>query len=400
MLLFSYKAKAVDGQTLKGQVEAPTREMAVEILRRRKLFVIYVITVKPSIFALISKKLKKVGLDDVVAFTRQMSTMVASGLPLTEALKILRSQSNPVMSAVIGEILQDVEGGVSLAMALEKQRGVFSPVYISLVKAGESAGVLDNILTRLAVNLEKNKAFSNKVKGAMIYPAIVVGAMIVVGFIMMIFVIPKLMQMYQTFNAELPLPTKILISSSTGMKNNAILVFGILAVVVTGFSMWVKTADGRRRLELFIFKVPIIGKLQKQVIMTEFTRTIGLLVGAGISIIDALKISADSVGNSVYQKALLFAASSVEKGLPLAVPIAQNPYFPPILAQMISVGEETGKVDEVLAKLSLYFEAESEQGVAALTAAIEPLIMIVLGIGVGFLVIAVILPIYNLTSAF
>lgn len=287
-----------------------------------------------------------------------------------------------------------------MAMALEKQRGVFSPVYISLVKAGESAGVLDNILTRLAVNLEKNKAFSNKVKGAMIYPAIVVGAMIVVGFIMMIFVIPKLMQMYQTFNAELPLPTKILISSSTGMKNNAILVFGILAVVVTGFSMWVKTADGRRRLELFIFKVPIIGKLQKQVIMTEFTRTIGLLVGAGISIIDALKISADSVGNSVYQKALLFAASSVEKGLPLAVPIAQNPYFPPILAQMISVGEETGKVDEVLAKLSLYFEAESEQGVAALTAAIEPLIMIVLGIGVGFLVIAVILPIYNLTSAF
>ena len=157
MLLFSYKVKAADGQTLKGQVEAPTREMAVEILRRKKLFVISVIKVKPSIFAVISKKLKKVGSDDVVAFTRQMATMVASGLPLTEALRILRNQSNPVMSAVIGEILQDVEGGASLAMALEKHRGVFSPVYISLVKAGESAGVLDNILTRLAANLEKNK---------------------------------------------------------------------------------------------------------------------------------------------------------------------------------------------------------------------------------------------------
>jgi len=400
MFLFSYKAKTVDGQTLKGQVEAQTREMAVEILRRKKLFVISVINVKPSVLALISKKLKKVGSDDVVAFTRQMATMVASGLPLTEALRILRNQSNPAMSAVIGEILQDVEGGVSLAMALEKQRGVFSPVYISLVKAGESAGVLDNILTRLATNLEKNKAFSNKVKGAMIYPAIVVGAMIVVGFIMMIFVIPKLMEMYQTFNAELPLATKILISSSSWMRDNAIIVFGILAVAITGFSMWVKTTDGRHKFDLFIFKVPIIGKLQKQVVLTEFTRTIGLLVGAGISIIDALKISADSVGNSVYRRALLLAASSVEKGLPLAVPIAQNPYFPPILAQMISVGEETGKVDEVLAKLSLYFEAESEQGVAALTAAIEPLIMIVLGIGVGFLVIAVILPIYNLTNAF
>lgn len=400
MLLFSYKVKAADGQTLKGQVEAPTREMAVEILRRRKLFVISVIAIKPSVLTLISKKFKKAGSDDVVTFTRQMATMVASGLPLTEALRILRNQSNPVMSAVIGEILQDVEGGASLSTALKNHTGVFSPVYISLVNAGESAGVLDNILTRLAANLEKNKAFSNKVKGAMIYPAIVVGAMVVVGFIMMIFVIPKLMDMYQTFNAELPMATKILISSSSWMKDNAILMFGILGGIGTGFSMWVKTTEGRRRFELFIFKVPIIGKLQKQVIMTEFTRTIGLLVGAGISIIDALKISADSVGNSVYQKALLFAASQVEKGLPLAVPIAQNPYFPPILAQMISVGEETGKVDEVLAKLSLYFEAESEQGVAALTAAIEPLIMIVLGIGVGFLVIAVILPIYNLTSAF
>jgi len=400
MLLFSYKVKAADGQTLKGQVEAPTREMAVEILRRRKLFVISVIAIRPSVLTLISKKFKKAGADDVVTFTRQMATMVASGLPLTEALRILRNQSNPVMSAVIGEILQDVEGGASLSTALKKHQGVFSAVYISLVNAGESAGVLDNILTRLAANLEKNKAFSNKVKGAMIYPAIVVGAMIVVGFIMMIFVIPKLMDMYQTFNAELPLATKILISSSTWMKNNAILMFGILAGIGTGFSIWVKTVDGRRRFELFIFKVPIIGKLQKQVIMTEFTRTIGLLVGAGISIIDALKISADSVGNSVYQKALLFAASQVEKGLPLAVPIAQNPYFPPILAQMISVGEETGKVDEVLAKLSLYFEAESEQAVKNLTSAMEPLIMVVLGLGVGAMVIAIIMPIYSLTSQF
>ncbi|MEK7111534.1 MAG: type II secretion system F family protein, partial [Patescibacteria group bacterium] len=171
MLSFSYKAKSVDGQTLKGQVESPTRELAVEILRRRKLFVISVTLIKPSIFTLISKKFNKAGLDDVVAFTRQMSTMVASGLPLTEALRILRNQSNPAMSYVIGEVLQDVEGGASLATALDKHHGVFSPVYVSLVKAGESAGVLDNILNRLATNLEKNKTFSNKVKGAMIYPA-------------------------------------------------------------------------------------------------------------------------------------------------------------------------------------------------------------------------------------
>jgi type IV pilus assembly protein PilC len=400
MLSFSYKAKSVDGQTLKGQVDSPTRELAVEILRRRKLFVISITLIKPSIFSMLSKKFNKAGLDDVVAFTRQMSTMVASGLPLTEALRILRNQSNPAMSAVIGEVLQDVEGGASLATALGKHHGVFSPVYVSLVKAGESAGVLDNILNRLATNLEKNKTFSNKVKGAMIYPSIVVGGMVVVGLIMMIFVIPKLLQMYETFNAELPLATKILIASSTWMRDNAVFVLGGLILAGAGISTWIKTENGRRIFELFIFKVPILGKLQKEVIMTEFTRTIGLLVGAGISIIDALKISAESVGNSIYKNLLLSAAKQVEKGLPLAVPIAQSPLFPPILAQMISVGEETGKVDEVLVKLSLYFEAESEQGVSALTAAIEPLIMIVLGIGVGFLVIAVILPIYNLTSAF
>lgn len=400
MISFAYKAKTATGETTIGEVQAPTRELAVELLRRRKLFVISIKATTLSIFSRLAKKFRRAGLDDIVAFTRQLATMSASGLPLTDALRILKTQSNQSMSDVISDVLENVEGGSSLADSLAKHKNIFSQVYVALVRAGESAGVLDNILNRLAVNLEKQKAFIGKVKGAMIYPVIVIIAMVVVGMVMMIFVVPKLTQMYQTFNVQLPLPTKILMGASDWLIKYWILVFGLFGLAAAGFSAWVKTPAGRTKFELAVFRIPVMGKLQKQIALTEITRTIGLLVGAGISIIEALKITAAAVKNSIYQNALLTAASQVEKGMPLSVPMAQNPHFPPILSQMVNVGEETGRIDDVLTKLSLYFETESEQAVSALTAAIEPLIMICLGIGVGFLVIAVILPIYNLTSAF
>lgn len=400
MISFAYKAKTATGETTIGEVQSPTRELAVELLRRRKLFVISIKATTPSIFSRLAKMSRRPGLDDIVAFTRQLATMSASGLPLTDALRILKTQSNQSMSDVISDVLENVEGGSSLADSLAKHKNIFSQVYVALVRAGESAGVLDNILNRLAVNLEKQKAFVGKVKGAMIYPVIVIIAMVVVGMVMMIFVVPKLTQMYQTFNVQLPLPTKILMGASDWLIKYWILVFGFFGLAAASFSAWVKTPAGRTKFELAVFRIPVMGKLQKQIALTEITRTIGLLVGAGISIIDALKITAAAVKNSIYQNALLVAASQVEKGMPLSVPMAQNPHFPPILSQMVNVGEETGRIDDVLTKLSLYFETESEQAVSALTAAIEPLIMICLGIGVGFLVIAVILPIYNLTSAF
>ncbi len=343
--------------------------------------------------------LRRVQLDDVVLFTRQLSTMAAAGLPITDALRILELQARPAMSAIVSQVLTDVEGGGSLSQSLEKKPKVFTKTYVALVRAGESAGVLDTILNRLADNMEKQREFVSKVRSAMIYPVIVIIAMAVVSMIMMVYVIPKMTVMYENFNAELPALTKGLISVSRFFARFWMIMVAVAIGLVFVFKAWAKTEGGAVKFDKLLFRLPIIGKLRNFIILTEFSRTMGQLVGAGISIIDGLKITAEAAPSPIYRAGLLDAAKQVEKGLPLAVPLAQNPDFPPILSQMISVGEETGKVDEVLTKVSRYFETESEQRVATLTAAIEPLIMIVLGIGVGVLVIAVVMPIYNLTGS-
>ena len=399
MQLFSYRAKNLEGQSVKGEVEARDADTAASLLRRQKLIIVSIKPVQKSPLVSILAFARRVRLDDTVLFTRQLSTMVAAGLPITDALRILELQARPAMAQVVSQILTDVEGGGSLSQSLEKRPKVFSKTYVSLVRAGESAGILDNILNRLADTMEKQKEFTGKVKSAMIYPMIVVIAMVAVSVIMMIFVIPQMTVMYQNFKAELPDLTKGLMSVSAFFVNYWLLILGVIIGAFLFFKTWVKTTSGNLKFDQFLFRFPIIGKLRKFVILTEFSRTMGLLVSAGISIIDGLKITAEAVGSPIYREGLLGAARQVEKGLPLAVPLAQNPDFPPILSQMVSVGEETGKVDEVLTKISRYFETESEQGVATLTAAIEPLIMIVLGIGVGVLVIAVVLPIYNLTGS-
>lgn len=399
MQLFSYRAKNQVGQTVKGQVEAKDAAAAAALLRRQKLTIVSIKPVQKSPLSSVSAIIRRVGLDDVVLFTRQLSTMVAAGLPITDALRILELQARPAMAQVVSQVLTDVEGGGGLSQSLERRPKVFTKIYVALVRAGESAGVLDNILNRLADTMEKQKEFAGKVKSAMIYPAIVVIAMGIVSAIMMIFVIPKMTIMYENFNAELPALTKGLMAVSGFFVNYWMIMAGTVIGLTFLLKAWVKTAPGAIKFDKFLFRLPVIGNLKKYIILTEFSRTMGLLVGAGISIIDGLKITAEAVGSPIYRDGLLSAAKQVEKGLPLAVPLAQNPDFPPILSQMVSVGEETGKVDEVLTKVSRYFETESERGVATLTAAIEPLIMVVLGIGVGILVIAVVMPIYNLTGS-
>ena len=278
---------------------------------------------------------------------------------------------------------------------------IFSRTYIALVKSGEVGGVMDAVLLRLADDLEKQQEFGSKVKGALIYPAIIVVGMVVVSFIMMIFVIPRLTSLYIDFGATLPLPTQILIGVSNFFVN-----FWYVVIIVAGlgiylFILYRATATGRRKVDEMIFKIPIFGELQRQVILTELTRTLSLMVGAGVSILEALNITSEVVGNSIISEALKDASKQVEKGFPIAFSFARHPdAFPFLLSQMIAVGEETGKMEEVLNKISHIYEVESDERVKGLTAAVEPLVMVLLGLGVGFLVIAVILPIYNLTSQF
>jgi len=398
---FNYQAKDKAGKTIKGLVEAADEKQAASALRSKGLVLFNLSPSRQDILKLASERLiHRIGLGEIATFTRQLSTMITAGLTVADALRILKEQSSPGFAQVIDDILRSVEGGTSLAEALEKHPRVFNEVFVSLIRAGEAAGVLDKVLARLSDNLEKQKEFSSKVKGAMIYPAIIVVGMGIVGTIMMIFVIPKLLGLYKEFNAELPLPTKILMTIS-GLATQ----FWWIVLIGLGagfffFQNFQKTPFGKKKIDEVKLRLPIVGGLQKMTILTEMTRTLGLLVSTGISIIDGLNIVSHAVGNSIYEEELQTAAKQVEKGLPLAGILAEYEEFPPVVTQMIAVGEETGKLDEVLTKLSVYFESESENLVKGLTTAIKPLIMIVLGLGVGFLVIAVILPIYNLTTAF
>ncbi len=399
MAFFKYTVKNEYGENVTGKVEAQTKEQAAAVLRNRSLLVISLRPTDDSSMSFL-KALSGLKQDDIVNFTRQLSTMITAGLTLTESLTILKQQSKPVMAKLISDLQTEIEGGSSFAKALETQGRTFSQVYIQLVKAGEAAGVLDQVLARLADTLEKDKEFRSKTKGALIYPIIVLIAMLIVGAIMMIFVVPKLTAMYEDLGAELPLPTQILIDVSSFMAQFWWLLVILIGVGIFAFRMWIRTKPGRKKFDGFLLKLPILGIIRQKVSLTEFARTMGLLLGAGISLLQALEIVAKAMDNMVYRDALLECATQVEKGVPLSHSLTKYPQFPPLLSQMIGVGEETGKMDEVLGKLSLYFESESEHAVKDLTTAFEPIIMVVLGVAVGALVIAIILPIYNLTSSF
>jgi len=336
----------------------------------------------------------------VVHFTRQLATMIKAGLPLTTALSILKYQSTLAMTKVVEEVLREVEGGGSFSKALAKFSRVFDQVYLSLIQSGEAAGVLDKVLLRLADNLEKQSEFRAKTKNALIYPAIISIAMVIVAIVMSVFVIPKLTSLYTEFGAQLPLMTRILIGISNFMIKSWYLMLGFGLAGGYALHRWKKTVSGRMAWDKFSLKVPIFGPLKTKIILTEITRTLALLIESGVSIIEALEIVAGTADNVLFSGSIKYAAKEVEKGVPLAVAIGQFEHFPPIVSQMLAVGEETGKIDEVMFNLSGYFETEAEQAVKGLTTAIEPLMMIVLGVGVAFLVIAIILPIYNLTSQF
>lgn len=400
MKKYSYKARNKQGETITGIVEAPDQSQAARLLRQKGLFVISLHPTGTALTNLFKNMRYSVSGSDMVAFTRQLATMINAGLPITEALSILRLQARPALAPIVTQILADVEGGESLSKSMGKYPRVFSKTYVALIKAGETGGVLDKILLRLADNLERSHEFKAKVRGALIYPAIIIIGMIAVSLIMVVFVIPRMTSLYEQFNAELPLPTKILLGISNVIITLWPLLLGLVFVGIWAFINYKKTPAGGLKVDQLILKIPLIGDLQRQIILADLSRTLSLLVGAGVPILEGLGVVADVVKNKVITLAIQDASRQIEKGFPISYAFTKHPEaFPYILSQMISVGEETGKMEEVLEKVSRVFEMESENKVKALTSAIEPIIMIVLGVGVAFLVISVILPIYNLTTA-
>lgn len=399
MARFIYKARDSEGKTVSGFVETANLDSAASILHNQHFFIIALGEEKKLTQLLVPIKFKRVGFGDTVNFTRQLATMVVAGLSLPDSLTILRTQTtNPAFAKVLGDIERQIVGGGNLADSVGKYPNIFSPIYVSLVRAGEASGNLDKVLTRLADNLERQREFKNKVVSAMIYPIIVLAGMVVMMIVMMVVVIPKLKDLYSDFGVSLPWSTQILI----GMSNLLFNYWWLLIILVVGtvflFRQWRKTPPGEFFIDSLILKIPIIGELQKKMILVEFTRTLALLIGSGIHILDGLRILKGSLSNVVFRQSIDTVSGKIEKGSPLGDSFAQEKEFPPIVSQMMKVGEETGKIDDTLNKLSNYFETESDQLVRGLTAAIEPLIMIVLGIGVGFIVISIITPIYNLTN--
>lgn len=403
MPIFRFVAKDIEGKKISGDIEAIDEKNVVEALRAQKLFAI---EIKQSIEkkgtkAKVTSAIGGVSSSEIVSFTRQLSTMLSAGLPLIDALVILQKQTKNVrFSKILTEVVSGIEGGMTLSGALAKHPKVFGVVYIKLIEAGETGGVLDKVLAKLAQSLEKDREFKNKTRGAFIYPSIVVTVMIIVIVLMMVFVIPKLTDLYTEIGTELPLPTKILIVVSSFIRSFWWLLLLMIIGMVYGLRAYSKTENGAKVVSRLVLSLPVWGKIRKTVTLAEFTRTLGLLIGTGIPIITALKIVRDILSSFSYKEGIDEAIIRVERGAPLFQPLTANPVFPPIVGQMVRVGEETGKMDEVLDRLSVYFETESENLMRNLTTALEPIILVVLGLGVGILVLSIILPIYNLTSQY
>ncbi len=401
MLRFRYRASDPAGKIFAGVVEAGDQMAAVRLLNDRGLMVMSLGGGALGFLVNLSKIRPGVGLGELATFTRQMSTMVTAGITITEALSILRDQVSKKFGPIVEQLLVDIESGLSLSASLAKHPRVFSSVYVASVRAGEAGGILDEVLVRLSDGLEKEREFRGKIIGALIYPIIIVIAMVIVAFIMLVFVVPQLSQVFEEFQAQLPLPTRVLLSFSKFASKFWWILVGIIFTGFWAFIIFIRTPFGKNKIDELPFKIPIVGQLTKHIILTEFTRTLGLLVGAGVSIIESLGVVSSITNNEVVARAIKQAATNVEKGFPLAYSLAQERQaFPLMISRMIAVGEETGKLDEVLSKISKILEVESDTQVRALTSAIEPIIMVILGVAVGFLVISIILPIYNLTTQF
>lgn len=394
-----YRATTKDGKILQGVLEAKDIQEALSFIRNKDMLPLSVKAIAETKLPF-SDFFQKSTTSDLVLFTRQLSSILSSGLTLMQALSILKEQvTNPVMKGVIDGIIADVQEGKTFADAIAKYPKIFTPIYISLIRAAESSGFLDKVLLRLADNLEKAEKLKGTIKSALMYPVIVIVLMVVVMFVMMIFVIPQLTVLYQNLNIPLPFTTQVLVSVSNLTITFWPIVLGMVVVLIIGYNRWRKTSSGELVTDSLKLKLPVFGQLIEKTILAEFTRTFGLLVGAGTLVVQSLNESADTTGNVIYKTAIQEVGKRVEKGISIGDAMAAFEIFPPILVQMVKIGEQTGKLDESLLKVSEYFEREVDGTVKTLTTAMEPFIMIVLGIGVSFLIISIITPIYNLTSS-
>jgi len=397
MPLFVWKGRTATGAAASGEIAASSQADVVAALRQKKII--------PTSIKVKEEK-KGLGLLGIrvsrralAVFTRQFATMLNAGLPLLSCLEILAKQTeSQALRRVLGEVRTDVEGGLSLADALRRQPKVFDNLYVNMVESGETGGALDVILVRLANYLEKSAALVRKIRGAMIYPVIILLVAILAIAILLIFVIPIFAQMFEGVGAELPPMTRMVVGMSNFLKVWALPLLIIFIALFTIIRRWHKTESGAKAIDPILLKLPVFGNLLRKQAIARLSRTLSTLLSSGVPIIDALEITAKSSGNWVVEDAVLKARSSIKGGENIADPLTKTSVFPPMVTQMIAIGEASGGLDEMLAKVADFYDAEVDQAVENLTSALEPVIMVVLGGVVGFIVISMYLPIFQLAG--
>jgi len=399
---FSYSARTKAGVIQKGTLFALDRGAAAASLLDKGLVPILIKEsggTKTNGGLLAKLTTSKVKLTDKVIFSRQFATMINAGVPIAQSLSILKEQStSKTLTIVIGEVAVAVEGGATLANALSMHPEVFSQIYINMVRAGETGGILDQVLERLAVQQEKDAEIVSKVKSAMIYPGVITAATVAAFFFLMTVIVPKLAAIFVDSGIALPIYTQIMLSISSFMVHDwYLLVAGFVGVGIA-FTRFRKTRSGQRAIDKLLLKMPIIGPILMKVNIARFSRTFGSLMASGISVLDAIDATANALGSSVYRDALIDVARQVKNGRPMSEPIRKNPIFPAIVGQMIAVGEETGQLDTILLKLADFYEREVDAVIAGITSIIEPILILVLGTMVGFIVISVFGPISAIES--
>lgn len=398
MPVFEYKGKTLAGSAVQGSMKANTKADLERVLRQNRILVSSISKKPTEINIKIGTGVRRI---DISRFTRQFATMIGAGLPMVQCLEILANQmENKNLASIVRQVQDGVQSGSTLSDALSRHPKIFDQLYTNMVEAGELGGALDAILNRLAAYREKADALIRKVKGAMVYPSVIVVVAIGVTFAMLTFIVPVFAKMFSGVGAELPLPTQIVMGISNFLAGNLLfLTIGFIALIVA-FVYWKRTPGGAYAFDKFLLRVPVLGTLVRKSSIARFTRTLGTLLSSGVSILDALEITAKTSGNLVVAKAINKSMLSIAEGDTITGPLKETGVFPPMVTQMIGVGERTGGLDEMLNKIADFYDEEVNEAVAALTSIIEPLIIVVMGVVIGGILVAMYLPMFDIISKF
>lgn len=399
MFQFIYKAKTSEGEVLTGKLSAENEEELMMLIKRKGLFFVSAKKVTAGQFNFnLSKWIKKVSLVDKMLFTRNLAVMLKSGLSFGRALDILSEQTkSEYFSDILKEVSQDVQKGNSLADSLNKHPKAFNLLFVSMVRVGEAGGNLEEVLSLLALQLKKDHEITSKVKSAMMYPAVIIVAMSIVGVLMMMFVFPSLLNMFAESGAQLPVATQVLVVISKALQNYGFWLFlGVIALIVI-FLQIIKTPAGKKTMDGLILKIPIIGGVVVKVNVARFSRTLSSMIMSGVSIVEALRIISTTLGNTYYQESVLDACEKVQKGLNLSEIVGTyDKIYPTMMMHMIEVGEETGSMEDTLKQVAEFYEEEVDHFTSNLSSVIEPVLMMIMGVAVGFFAIALIQPMYSI----